>query len=315
MCSAPLHMNALLTDRLDWNLLRTFMVIMQERSISLAAARLHLTQPAVSLALKRLEEAVGHQLITRRGHSFGPTAAGMEAYAIACEIYGQVSRLQTELNDKADDVTGSVRLLSVSRLDCPAYDDFLAEFHRSYPRIDLQVEVLRSSDIISALLRNAATAGVSLCRLPEEHLERKLFMRQRYAIFCGRHHPLFGRRSLEIKDLLDENSVAFTTELLGEHLSPLTVFRETHGFTGRTVAVSSSLDEVRRLIYAGYGIGCLPEHMVQQDIQQQRLWRLPPEEGVADIDIFLLWQHARKMTAAERVFLDSVQRALPRFAG
>src|ERR1700751_5810939 len=44
-----------LNDRLDWNLLRTFLVIMQERSVSRAAARLHLTQPAVSQALKRLE--------------------------------------------------------------------------------------------------------------------------------------------------------------------------------------------------------------------------------------------------------------------
>ena len=45
-----------LNDRLDWNLLRTFRVIGQELSISRAAARLHLTQPAVSQALKRLEE-------------------------------------------------------------------------------------------------------------------------------------------------------------------------------------------------------------------------------------------------------------------
>ncbi|MBK5005252.1 LysR family transcriptional regulator [Pseudomonas sp. S32] len=49
----------LLNDRLDWNLLRTFRVIGQELSISRAAARLHLTQPAVSQALKRLEQQLG----------------------------------------------------------------------------------------------------------------------------------------------------------------------------------------------------------------------------------------------------------------
>ncbi len=49
------HVSRVLMDRLDWNLLRTYLTIMQERSISRAAARLHLTQPAVSQALKRLE--------------------------------------------------------------------------------------------------------------------------------------------------------------------------------------------------------------------------------------------------------------------
>jgi len=60
------NVHPLLNDRLDWNLLRTFRVIGQELSISRAAARLHLTQPAISQALKRLEEQLDCQLIARR---------------------------------------------------------------------------------------------------------------------------------------------------------------------------------------------------------------------------------------------------------
>ena len=119
-----------LNDRLDWNLLRTFLVIMQERSVSRAAARLHLTQPAVSQALKRLEDTLGRNLIQRRGPHFEPTRAGEEVYRIASDIYGHMSRLETELDDRTDDITGSIRLLSVSRIDSAVYDEFLAEFHR-----------------------------------------------------------------------------------------------------------------------------------------------------------------------------------------
>ncbi len=140
-----------LNDRLDWNLLRTFLVIMQERSVSRAAARLHLTQPAVSQALKRLEDTLGRTLIQRRGPHFEPTRAGEEVYRIASDIYGHMSRLETELDDRSDDITGSIRLLTVSRIDSGVYDEFLAEFHKTYPRVDLQIEVMRSSDIISSL--------------------------------------------------------------------------------------------------------------------------------------------------------------------
>ncbi len=56
-----------LNDRLDWNLLRTYLVIGQEGSMSRAAARLHITQSAVSQALKRLEEQLDCVLIVRGG--------------------------------------------------------------------------------------------------------------------------------------------------------------------------------------------------------------------------------------------------------
>ncbi|CAM2160947.1 MULTISPECIES: LysR family transcriptional regulator [Paraburkholderia] len=303
-----------LNDRLDWNLLRTYLAIMQERSLSRAAARLYVTQPAVSQALKRLEDALGRKLIERRGAQFVPTQAGEEVYRIASDIYGNISRLETELDERTADITGSIRLLTVSRIESRVYDEFLAEFHVAYPRIDLQIEVMRSSDIISSVLQKTATAGLSLCRTPVDKLEMRCFLRQRYAIFCGRHHRLFGLSQLTMEDLLAENFVSFTSDQIGDSLSPLTVFRDQRGFTGRIVASSPSLDEVRRLIFAGYGIGCLPEHAVKDDLARQRLWQLPPEEGLADVDIHLLWHRDRKMNAAEEAFFGAMERCMQRYA-
>ncbi|MFX5760860.1 LysR family transcriptional regulator, partial [Acinetobacter baumannii] len=80
-------------DRLDWNLLRTFLAIARERSISRAATRLHLTQPAVSQALKRLEDQLGLQLIDRQANPIEITRAGEEVRQIAEEVYGTISRL------------------------------------------------------------------------------------------------------------------------------------------------------------------------------------------------------------------------------
>ncbi|WJF91689.1 LysR family transcriptional regulator [Paraburkholderia bonniea] len=303
-----------LNDRLDWNLLRTYLVIIQERSISRAAARLHVTQPAVSQALKRLEDTLERKLIERRGAQFETTQAGTEVYRIASDIYGDISRLETELDARTESITGSIRLLSVSRIESPVYDAFLAEFHRTHARIEVQIEVMRSSDIISSLLQKTATAGLGLCRNPVEKLQISSFLRQRYAFYCGRHHRLFGQTQLTMSDLLNENFVSFTSDQIGDSLSPLTVFRDQKGFTGRIVAASPSLDEVRRLIYAGYGIGCLPDHIVRDDLARQRLWPLPPEEGLVDVDVHLLWHRERKMSTAEQTFLESFERTMLRYS-
>ena len=174
-----------LNDRLDWNLLRTYLVIMQERSVSRAAARLHLTQPAVSQALKRLEDTLGRRLIERRGPHFEPTRAGEEVYRIASDIYGHMSRLETELDDRTDDITGSIRLLSVSRIDSAVYDEFLAEFHGAGQRL-VRVAV--------SFLFQSEQSEIGLC---DGKLHRANRTRLSQAAHCPRH-GLIGQGELAV---------------------------------------------------------------------------------------------------------------------
>ncbi|HEY0286506.1 MAG TPA: LysR family transcriptional regulator [Pseudomonas sp.] len=300
----------LLSDRLDWNLLRTFLVIGEEKSISRAAARLFLTQSAVSQSLKRLEEQLECALILRRGPRFDLSPAGEEVLRLAEEIYGNVSRLAATAKNPQDDVVGKVRILTISQVQSDLYDDFLIQLHRDHPRVELEIEVMRSADIQSSLNQKTATIGLGLCRFPQTKLERRRLLRQRYAFFCGKRHRLFGQRRLPLEALQGENFVSFTSDQLGGNLSPLTMFRDQQGFTGKIVASSSSFEEIRRLIIAGYGVGCLPEHLVDIDLHNGLIWRLPPAEGVVDVDVFLMWNREQRMNHAETVFLDSFRRLL-----
>ena len=54
--------------------------------------------------------------------------------------------------------------------------------------------------------------------------------------------------------------------------------------------------------------GCLPEHVAQDDVEQGKLQRLPPEGGVADVDMHLPWMADRKFSAAEAAFLEALHR-------
>ncbi|WP_337157393.1 LysR family transcriptional regulator [Pseudomonas putida] len=294
-------------DRLDWNLLRTFRVIGQELSISRAAARLHLTQPAVSQALKRLEEQLGRPLIARRGPRFVLTEVGERLFALSGEVYGHVAQISGLLEQSSEEVVGKVRLLMISRLCCQRFDDFLARFHQQYPRVEMEIEVMRSTDIVAALQEKTATAGLSLSRHRHARLEQRLLQRQRYAFFCGKHHRLFGQAQGNLKQ---ENFVSFSSDQIGGMLSPLTIFRDQQGFTGRIVASSPSFEEVRRLVIAGFGIGCLPEHGVQEEVAAGLLWKLPPLEGIADVDVHLLWNRDQRMSRAEEAFIEGLRESL-----
>lgn len=294
-----------LNDRLNWNLLRTFLAIAKEQSVSRAAERLHISQPAVSQALRRLEQQLGLQLVTRRGPHIALTQAGAEVMCIAEEVYATVSRLSAAEQDQNEDVSGVVRVRMVSGVDYPAYDTFLAQLHQRYKGIELDCQVMRSAEVVNSLQQKTATLGLTPKRSLPKKIDSRIFLSQRYALFCGRHHPLFGRTDLKISDFSTEGIVTFSGDKVGDHMSALTFFRDEHGLTGRIIGTSSNVWEVKRLIIAGLGIGFLPEHAMQIELMDGRLQRLPPQEGVADIDIYLLWASDQKRSLAETVFLDA----------
>lgn len=315
MCPAPArpaHTLSLAPERMDWNLLRTFMFVVQARGVGRAAQALHLSQPAVSQALKRLEDAVGGMLLHRRNGEFRLTGLGEEIYAVARDMYGAMARIETAAVQDRDEVAGSLRLLVMSRIQSAAYDDFLADFHQRHPRIEFHIEVLPSADILDALSKRVPALGLCLCRKPVETLERRLFLRHHYAVVCGRRHPLFSRPRVGIEDLMDQNFVCFASDQIGDTLSPLTIFRDQQGFTGRIVGTSPHIEEVRRMVVAGIGLSFLPEHLIVPDVVNGELRRLPPNESVAEIDVFLAWHRQRKLSAPETAYLEAFERFLAR---
>ncbi|MES1949513.1 LysR family transcriptional regulator [Salinisphaera sp. S4-8] len=306
------HGKRALAARLDWNLIRTFVVVADELNLSRAAERLFVTQPAVSQALKRLQSQLGYTLVQRRGPQIALTAAGEEVHRIARGVFADVSSLEMPAGDSLDQVVGRVKLLTVSRMHSRRYNEFLADFHRRYPRVELEIEVLRGHDLLLAMRQNTASFGIGLCRVDTPPIERRLIVPQRYALFCGPPHPLYDRADVDIARLLHEDLVTFTGDYLGDTLSPLTLFREHHGFQGRLAASSSNLEEVCRLIMCGYGIGFLPEGAFRRETENGMLRKLPPEEGLADVDIHLLWNSQRPLRAAETVFRDELLAAFDR---
>ncbi len=304
--------SALSPERLDWNLLRTFMFVVQERGISRAATALHLSQPAVSQALKRLEDAVGGTLLYRRNGEFRLTGLGEALYGIARDMYGMVARIDEAAAQDEGEIAGTLRLMLISKIQSAAYDEFLMQFHRRYPKIEFYVDVMQSTFILDALSKRIPALGICLCRKAIDSLERRIFMRHRYVMVCGRNHPLFSRRNIQVEDLLDQSFVSFASDQLGDTLSPLTIFRDQQGFTGRIVGTSPYVEEIRRMVIAGMGLSCLPEHMIRQDILAGDLKRVLPDDVMAEIDVFLTWHKQRKLSLAEQTFLGALERFLER---
>jgi len=295
-----------LADSLNWTLLHVLIVIYEEGSISVAANRLKITQSAVSQNLKKLEEQIGSQLVIRNTKPLKLTPLGHYCLQVAKTIFTEITSIEAMKGFNSHLLEGEIKLLVASRIHNQKYNDFLVYFKKKYPNITLDLTVKSSKDILNDIEQKNPAVGICLARHTPEILNQKLLFKQRYYLYCGYHHPLFAAKNVSFDSLLKEDFVAFSSEDVGEVLFPITVFKETHGLTGRISAYTNNLDEAVRLIYTGYGIGALPDQFIASTYLESKLRRLPPKEGVADIPVHIFWHKHRALSIIETKFIEEI---------
>ncbi len=295
---------------LDWNLLRTFMVVVEQRGISRAAPSLGLKQPSVSAALKRLETAVGRPLIIRKPNEFTVTRAGQALYTECTAIFGAVSQLPAMLEEDQADLRGHLSIALTSSVVSPHFDDILNRFSVAHPHVSYSFSVHESEDVESMVSLNRASFGICLLsRLPKT-LTHSVLYREYFGLYCGVRHPLFHAERITKADLEDEPFVAFQTEALGGPLEEISKLRTRLKLSPHWRGVSSSLNEIRRMIMANVGIGALPVHVARQDVAAGRIRQLPPYENLPMVSIYLINNPARRYTEAETAFLATLKADL-----
>ncbi len=292
-----------LVRELDWNLLRTFVAIAEAGSITEAARRLRLKQPTVSSALKRLEDRLGKRLVERAPGRFRLTDAGQRLHEEAVEVQGAIGRIATAIREVTDAVRGHVRVMMASHVVCPVFDAALAGFHARHPEATLSIEVRRSREAIAEVEGRRASLAVCLVHHRSERLAYRRLYREFFGLFCGPRHPLFGRAGLAREDLAGHRSVSFVTDQMDDALRPVALLRAAAGLDQRVVGTSANLEEVRRMILAGLGIGPLPLHVARADVEAGRLWRLPPYEDPPAIDVHVVSNPKSRTNRAEAAFL------------
>ena len=177
---------------LDWNLLRAFHEIVQAGGISRAAQRTSRKQPALSMALKRLEDHVGARLCRRGPGGFKLTREG-ELLAATCEsVYGSVAHIPHSVANVATDVHGRVRIQLISNLVDRRIDDAIQSFHRAHELVELFISVATWDVIQRSVLRNEVEIGIAPTHHQDSDLRYELLFQEVYRPYCGRPHPLFG---------------------------------------------------------------------------------------------------------------------------
>lgn len=296
--------------RLDWNLLRTFTIVVEQGGITRAAEFLNLSQPTVSSALKRLEDTVERRLLDRRPGHFSLTPAGETLYRESHLLFGSISRIPSLMAATESLVTGHISIIMTSHVTCPHFDAVLQKFNRLYPQVTYSVSVTDSADVLSRIRQNQASFGLCLMRENDPSLETHVLFREFFGLFCGLSHDLFGRRDIQPEDLAGRQSVSFQTEIENGPLFLVRQLRERVNLHSEPRGVSANLPELSRMIIQGLGIGALPVHIARREVDAGLLWALPPYDSLPAIDIHFIRNPRRSLNPAETTFVKMMQEML-----
>ena len=293
-----------IANRVDWNLMRTFVDIVRAGGIGAAARQLNRQQPSISAALKRLEEHVGASLLRRTATGVEMTAAGKAMMALCEDMLESARMVPHQIAQATKRVEGIVRIQIVSGLVSVEFDEAIASFHRRNPEIHIEIRVSPWRQVLDALERGEVEIGVGYDSAVRGSLMYEPLLVERQQLYCARSHPYFGYRVSRFNELKDEGFV-----LTGDdEIELITQLRRRYRLGTEVNGLAEDINEARRLIVHGVGIGFLPIYVAEDDVAKGRLWPLLHADAEPFYDIFLLARAQPARDTATQLFWDEVIR-------
>jgi DNA-binding transcriptional LysR family regulator len=281
--------------------LQVFLTVATEKSFSRAADRLLRTQPAVSLALQRLEQELGEKLIDRSGKDLLLTDAGRIVLEYARRFQSLQQEFDNSLSELRDNSTGRLAI-GANETTTIYLLRHIARYREMYPRIKVQVRRSLSSKIPNELLDGNLELGVISYDPGDERLRSKVIYTDALAFVVSPQHRLAHRKTVSILELGSEQFIAHNV------VSPYreVVLREfqSHKVPLRMDIEMPTIETIRKLVQRNMGVAFLPRMCVEQEIEQKVLCEVRVKEMHVERKIRLIYPTRRALSHAARAFLE-----------
>ena len=290
---------------MELRVLRYFLAVAREQSISAAAQALHLTQPTLSRQLRELEEELGKRLLIRGSRKVTLTEEGMLLRKRAEEILELVDRTEQEVTQPGDAVSGDLYIGTGETDGVRQIARAAKELQRRYAGIRFHIVSGDAVDVCERLDKGLLDFGVLLGdidKLKYRYLE--LPAKDTWGVLMRRDSPLAGQDAVSPRDLRDK---------------PLILSRQTDNKSGlyrwlgkepeqlHTVATYNLIYNASLMVAEGMGYAFTLDKLVNTTGSDLCFRPLEPK---LELGMYLVWKKSQVFSKAAEVFLDHLQAGL-----
>lgn len=281
--------------RIDLNLLVTLEALLTERSVTRAARKLHLSQPSVSVQLRKLREIFGDPLLSAVPGGMSPTTRGRSLLPALRAVLTDTRRL---LNQAGAFVPGTAQITwQIAAADYAEYAilmPFFARLLRAAPQIRIAVRGAGHLSIARQLDSGVIDLALMALDAVPDHLHHRILYREHYVFIARKGHPALKRR--------------LTVEKLSQ-LEYIIMSPEGGGFRGVTDVALESLGQRRRVTFSTQHFLFIPELVARTDVvalvpsrlvgnRSDRLLIMPPPLSIPTFEMAMIWHERSQLDPA-----------------
>jgi DNA-binding transcriptional LysR family regulator len=283
--------------------LRVFEAVAAHLNFTRAAEQLHLSQPAVSMQIRQLEDAVGLELFEKMGKRIQLTEAGQELFHYSQNINQQLLEAEEVLESLKGVSRGRLKLAVASTVNYFA-PRLLAAFHRSYPGINLHLDVTNREKLVRLLEANEADM-VMMGQPPESlELESEPFMENPLVVVAPAGHPLVGKSRVSLTRIAEE--VFLMREPGSGTRQAMERFFADRDLEIRVGMEMTRNEAIKQAVRAGLGLGVVSTHTIELEVETGRLVVLDVEGFPIQRRWNLVHRRGKRLSPAARVFREYV---------
>ena len=296
---------------MDTRQLAAFCAVVERRSFSQAAERLGISQPAVSLQIRSLEERLGKQLLDRSGRRVEPTEAGKRLYRSAQRLLALEEQLLEDVAGEPDgELRGRLELGASTGPGETVLPVLLCEFQRRNPLVHVALSVSDTHTVVELVARRELELGVVGAARRHRSVTFEPFLRDEVVLACPPEHP-FADRTVSLAELRAEPLI-----LMQQGAGVRLVIEDelrTVGVRLRDLDVRLELglqESVRSAVRAGYGVAFISRAAIEADLAGGVLAAAQVEGIQPAREISLVRAAGRRQSAVAEAFLEFARSQL-----
>lgn len=283
--------------------LKVFESVARRLNYTRAAEELHLTQPAVSMQVKQLEDQLGVALFEQLGKRIHLTDAGHEVLGYARTITQQLDELEGILN-RLKGLSGGRLRIAVATTANYFIPTLLGAFSRRYPDVTVSLDVTNRETLLRDLAENTVDLVIMGQPPAELDVEAQAFMDNPLIVVAPPDHPLADKKRIPLSRLQEETFLVRESGS-GTRIAMERFFAE-RGMRLKTGMEVGSNEAIKQSVQAGLGLGLLSRVTIEQELALKRLVVLDVAEFPIMRHWYIVHRRGKRLSAPAEAFKQFV---------